>query len=202
MGAETQLNNLTGASYIERSWRLGGPMSVVQRKEAKDLFLDELKRVHSVSLACEYAQISRTTAYDWRGKDEVFATSWKDAVERSRDIARSSIYQRGILGWDEPIISMGQVVYSYKSVIDDDGRPMFDKKGKPITQRDEVVTIHKWSDSLALGYAKANLPEYKEKQQIDLTAQITTMAETAKDELLADLAVAIANEDKKQPSQE
>ena len=46
-------------------------------------------------------------------------------------------------------------------------------------------------------YGKANLPEYKEKQQIDITAQIVDMAEQAKNELLADLAARI-HEDKKQ----
>jgi hypothetical protein len=56
--------------------------------------------------------------------------------------------------------------------------------------------VHKWSDSLAALYAKANLPEYKEKQQIDLNAQITTIAETAKSELLADLAATMTDEDK------
>ena len=60
------------------------------------------------------------------------------------------------------------------------------------------LLIHKWSDRLASLYAKSNLPEYKEKQQIDLNAQITTMADNAKDELLAGLAAAIANEDQEQ----
>ncbi|GAC1668390.1 MAG: hypothetical protein PVS3B3_38870 [Ktedonobacteraceae bacterium] len=196
------VSKVTDETRIDRSWRLGGPMSATQRKEAKSLFIEALKQVHCVTMACEHAEISRKTAYEWREKDADFADLWENAVERSRDIARASIYQRGILGWDEPIISMGQVVYDYEPVLNEDGEPMSDKKGKPVMRRGSIQTIHKWSDTLALGYAKANLPEYKEKQQIDLTAQITTMAETAKDELLADLAAAIANEDKKQSSQE
>ncbi len=91
---------------------------------------------------------------------------------------------------------MGQAVYEYESVLDSEGKPMLDGKNKPIMKRGKPLTIHKWSDSLAALYARANLPEYKEKQQIDLNAQITTIAETAKAELLADLAATMTNEDK------
>lgn len=172
-----QSDNVTS---IARSWRLGGPMSAVQRKEAMSLFIEELKRTHNVTLACDQAGIARKTVYGWREKDAIFADQWEDAVERTKDNARMSIYQRGVTGWDEPIVAQGKVA------VDEFGNRLL---------------IHKWSDSLAALYAKANLPEYKDKQQIDLNAQITTMAETAKDELLADLAATIANEDKKQSSQ-
>ena len=187
---------------ITRTWRLGGPMKAAERKEAKALFLEALKRVHTVSLACDYAVVGRNTVYQWREHDSTFADAWEDAVERSKDIARMSMYQRGILGWDEPQVSQGQLVYEYEPVLDANGEPKLDGKFKPILRRVGQAMIHKWSDTLAMGYARANLPEYKDKQHIDLTAQITTIAENAKDELLADLAGAIANEDKEQTPQE
>jgi len=196
---QVKLDNLTP---ITRTWRLGGPMSAAQRKEAKSLFLDYLKTDHNITLACEYANVSRQTMYTWRERDQIFAEAWENAVERTKDIARSSIYQRAIIGWDEPLVSMGQPVYEIEEVVDKDGKPELDKRGNPKTCRGEKLTIHKWSDTLAIAYAKANLPEYKDKQQIDLNAQIFTMAEQAKDELLADLAAAITHEDQEQPSQE
>jgi hypothetical protein len=160
---------------ISRSWRLGGPMTPAQRKEAKALFLESLKQDPNVSLACDQANIARKTAYQWRELDETFADNWESAIERTKDVARSSIYQRGVLGWDEPVVAQGRVA---------------------MDEHDNRLLIHKWSDSLAALYAKANLPEYKEKQTIDLNAQITTMADNAKDELLADLAAAVASENK------
>lgn len=178
---------------ITRAWRLGGPMTAVQRKEAKTLFLEYLRKDPNVSAACDYAGIGRNTAYQWRDKDHKFNDEWRDAIERLNDVARSSIFQRGILGWDEPVVSNGQVVYEMEPFLDADGKQVYDK-GKPKMLRGKPITIHKWSDQLAIAYAKANLPEYKERQQIDLNAQITDMAESAKDELLADLAAAIANE--------
>jgi hypothetical protein len=182
-------------------WGVGGPKTADHRVLAKSWFLEELQRIHVVTLACEFAGIDRVTAYRWKESDKQFSEAWDRAVERTRDIARMSIFQRGILGWDEPMVSQGQVVYEYEAVLDDQGEQKKDEKGKPAYRRIGPLTIHKWSDSLASLYARANLPEYKEKQQIDLTAQITTLAETAKDELLAGLASAIANEDKEQTHQ-
>lgn len=176
--SNTKLNNLTP---ITRTWRLGGPMTAVQRKDAKTLFIESLKVDPNVSAACDTALISRVTAYQWREKDISFADAWEEAIDRSKDVARSSIYQRGILGWDEPVVAQGRVA---------------------LDENDNRLLVHKWSDSLAALYAKANLPEYKEKQTIDLNAQITTMADQAKDELLTDLAAAIANENKKSPDKE
>jgi len=172
-----------------------------ERKEKKEKFLAFLREDPTVSLACESIDIARKSVYEWRGKDEKFAEEWDNALERTRDVARSSIYHRGIIGWDEPMVSMGQVVYEQEPVLDDDGNQKIDKRGRPMTLRGAKVMMRKWSDSLALAYAKANLPEYKEKQQIDLNAQIFNMAEQAKNELLADLAAAIDNEDKEPSNQ-
>lgn len=183
---------------ITRAWRIGGPMTPAQRKEAKHLFIDYLKTDPNVSAACDVAGIGRNTAYQWREHDKNFADEWEQAIERTKDVARSSIYQRGIIGWDEAIVSNGQLVYEMEPLLDKDENQIYEK-GKPKMKRGKPKMVHKWSDSLAALYAKANLPEYKEKQQIDLNAQITTLADQAKDELLADLSAMIASE-KTQPN--
>ena len=174
--------------------RAGETMNATQRKEAKASFLLSLRTDPNVSLACDVAEISRETAYAWRKSDQAFALSWDNALERCRDTARSSIYQRGIYGWDEPALSQGQLVYTTEPVLDDAGKQTFEK-GKPVYRRGEVVMVHKWSDSLAAAYAKANLPEYKDKPQVNINAQLADLAEQAKQALLADLAAQIANED-------
>lgn len=176
-------------------------MAKLQRKQAQEAFLESLKSDPNVSLACDVAEISRDTAYRWRSESEDFAKQWDTALERTKDVARSSIYRRGILGWDEPVVSMGQAVYEYEPILDENGEQILDSKGKPLTRKTKMM-VHKWSDSLATLYARSNLPEYKEKQQIDLNAQITTIAETAKAELLADLAATMTDEDKDSVNQQ
>lgn len=178
-----------------RAWGVGGPLSAAQRKEAKALFLAELQRVHAVSLACEYAGIDRSTVYRWKDKDQKFADAWQNCVERSHDIARASIYQRGILGWEEPLVSMGQVVCEMSPALDNEGNLIFDKRGKPVMVPGKPLTVHKWSDSLAVAYAKANLPEFKDKPQVNVNAQLADLAEQAKAELLADLEASLSRED-------
>jgi hypothetical protein len=172
-------------------------MKAEERAKAKAAFLASLKVDPNVSLACDEAQISRDTAYRWKEGDQAFAKAWDTALERTRDVARSSIYKRGILGWDEPMISMGQVVYEQVPVVDDDGEQVYER-GRPAFRQGEKVMIRKWSDSLAALYAKSNLPEYKEKPQVNINTQLADLAEQAKQELLADLAASISHEDQDQ----
>jgi hypothetical protein len=141
-----------------RIMRKGGPMTTEQRNEAMAVFLESLCKDPNISLACDRAGIIRDTAYKWRDKYKEFAKGWEDAIERTRDTARSSIYQRAIIGWEEPVTSMGKVVY------DQDGNPLM---------------LHKWSDALANTYAKANLPEFKDKQSIDLNATLNGQINSA-----------------------
>jgi len=172
-------------------WGVGGPRTAEHKALAKQWFLEELPRCHTVSSACDYAHIDRVTAYKWKDQDKKFSDTWDRAVERTHDIARASIFQRGILGWDEPVVAQGQVVYEYEPVLDNEGKQTYDDKGKPIYKRLQRLTVHKWSDSLASLYAKANLPEYRDKQTIDVNLQVAEQAEKAKESLLASLGAAI-----------
>jgi hypothetical protein len=161
----------------------------------KEKFLEALGQDPTVLLACEVAGVARKTVYRWREQSKTFAEQWDEAVERGKDVARSSIYRRGILGWDEKVASQGQVVMEYEPVVDDEGNQLFGERGKPLVKGGKPLMIHKWSDSLAALYAKANLPEYKEKPQVNINTQLSDLAEQAKNELLSDIAASITHED-------
>ena len=109
MSDEQQQSSTKQDKQTTREWRLGGPMTAAQRKAAKSLFLEALKEDPNVSAACDHACIGRSTAYQWREIDESFANGWVDAIDYTKDVARSSIYLRGIIGWDEPIVAQGKV---------------------------------------------------------------------------------------------
>lgn len=164
-----------------------GPMSAQERKEAKALFVASLCKDPNVSLACDCAKISRKTAYEWKEADKQFAKDWDTSIERAKDIVRSAIFQRAAYGWKEIALSMNRVVYEYTPVLDDQGRQ--------IMQRGDVVYIHKWDTALQMGWAKANLPEYKDKQpDINIFNEINAMAINAKTELLTSLAPEVKDE--------
>lgn len=173
-------------------------MDTQERRQAKAVFLDALKTDPTVSFACEAAGIARNTVYRWREQDKAFAASWDAAVERTRDVARQSIYRRGILGWQEPLVSMGQPIYVEEPVLDEQQQPIRDGNGRVLTVP-VLLKVQKWSDTLAMGYAKANLPEYKDKPQVNINAQLADLAEQAKAELLADLAAALGHEEDRTP---
>lgn len=160
-------------------WGAGGPKSPEHRKMAKDWFLEDLPRIHVVTLACEYAGIVPKTAYEWKKHDLKFSEAWDVAVERIHDTARSAIFRRAFEGIESYVVSNGKLVYG------PDDFPLVEKK---------------YSDSLAALYARSNLPEYKDKQQIDIKLQMAEQDARDKEELLAGLAAAIANEDKEPTS--
>lgn len=154
-------------------------------KSLKKEFLDRYLARNNITAICDAMQIKRMNVYKWRERDEEFAQEWDDTAARWENNARESIYNRGIIGWDEPLISQGKVV------------------------RDEfggVMYVKRHSDILATLYAKAYLPEYKEKNNnIEIHTQIAAVAETAKTELLTSLAMSLSDEPQKQihePSQE
>lgn len=51
---------------------------------ARRLFLEVLSQTGRVTLACEYAQLSKQSAYALRARDPVFAASWDAACELAR----------------------------------------------------------------------------------------------------------------------
>lgn len=159
-------------------WGPGGPKSPEHRKLAKQWFLEELPRCHTVTGACEYAGIAPKTAYQWKEQDKTFADIWDVAVERIHDKARASIFHRAFEGTESFVVSNGKLVY------DPDGEPLKEKK---------------YSDSLAALYARANLPEYKDKQTIDLNVKMAEEAEKAKESLLASLGAVIDEDSKAAP---
>jgi hypothetical protein len=156
-----------------RKRRPGQRLTADERKTAQKTFLDAFSMTANVRAACLKAGISRNTVYEWQEHDDTFSFQFKQATEDANDMIRAELFRRAVQGYDKPLVSMGKVVYG--------------QDGKPLNER-------VYSDQLLSLLAKARLPEFKEKQQIDLNAQITTLADQAKDELLADLSAMIASE--------
>ena len=159
--------------------RLGGPMTPQEIETARAKFIASFRTEANVSLACARARIARSTAYEWRENDPEFAALWQDAEQDANDAIRREMYRRGVEGWDEPVVSAGMLVLH---------------QGKP-------VTIKRYSDTLIMALAKARMPEFRDKQSLDVYTHMSQMAEQAKEGMLADLEVVIANESKDQSDQ-
>jgi hypothetical protein len=113
-------------------------------KEKQCLFLDAYARQANVMVAAKAAGISRQTVYNWLEHDQDFSFAYHQAKEAAKDVIRAEIFRRGHDGWDEPVYQMGYY----------------------------AGTVHKYSDTLLIFHAKMLMPEYREKSQVDINAQV------------------------------
>jgi hypothetical protein len=104
-------------------------------------FLAALRRNGVITTACEAAGVGRTTVYDKRNADPVFAIAWDEALVEAADRIEAEVIRRAIDGY-----------------------------GVPVRYKGDVVGIDRaFSDSLAQMVLKAHKPDkYKERVQIDI----------------------------------
>ncbi|MBA3525718.1 MAG: hypothetical protein M3438_09430 [Pseudomonadota bacterium] len=77
---------------------------------ARRLFLQVLGETGRVSRACEYAQLSKQSAYALRARDPVFAAGWDAACEIARAPLADALYERAVEGVTDTITRGGEVV--------------------------------------------------------------------------------------------
>ncbi len=110
-------------------------------KARQRLFLQAFADHANVLLAARAAHINRTTVYTWLERDEDFSFAFNQAKEDARDVLRAEIYRRGKEGWDEPVFQQGKL----------------------------IDTVRKYSDTLLIFHSKALMPEYRDKQQVEMS---------------------------------
>ncbi len=152
---------------------VGQRLTKAQRKEAQEKFLKSFASNGNVRAACLSAGIDRSTVHRWNEHDEQFSMQYNLAKEDVNDTIRGEIFRRAMIGDEKYVVSGGMVV---------------EYQGKPLTFRAK-------SDTLLIFHAKARMPEYRDKQHIDVSADFGKMAEQAKQALLNDLA-SLINDDK------
>jgi hypothetical protein len=112
-----------------------------ERALAQRKFLVSFAKRANVLLAAKAAKVHRSTIYDWLEHDEDFFFAFNQAKEDAKDVLRAEIYRRGHDGWKESVYEAGVL----------------------------TKTVRKYSDTLLIFHAKALMPEYREKQQLDVT---------------------------------
>lgn len=77
---------------------------------ARRLFLEVLAETGRVSRACEYAQLTKQSAYALRARDPMFAAGWDAACELARTPLADALYERALDGTTDTITKDGEVV--------------------------------------------------------------------------------------------
>lgn len=139
--------------------RQGQRLSVEERKEVQRKFLDSFKLNANVTLACMQAGIDRSQIYRWQEHDEMFAQEFKQAELAANDMLLAAAWQRGVKGTEKPVVSMGKQVFVK---VKENGKEV----EKPLMER-------VYSDSLLSLLMKARMPEFRDKQQVDVNANVT-----------------------------
>jgi len=111
----------------------------------QDIFLENFAIHGNVSRACRTADIHRSTVLRWKEKSDGFLHRYQEAKEEAKDNIRYEIYRRALEGWDENVFHLGK----FSGV------------------------IHKYSDTLLIFHAKMLMPEYRDKQHIDVSGNMT-----------------------------
>jgi len=150
-------------------------MTADERKAAQDLFIKAMENTANVRAACMQAGISHTMIYQWAEHDLEFSVRFKEANTQANWLLFGEAWRRAMTGEEEYVISMGKIVYKPDSILSD-GTVL---KGTPLT-------IRKKSDKLLELLLKARLPEFRDKQSLEVTGNIDVTG--AKDRLLAKLA--------------
>lgn len=115
-------------------------------KDRQRLFLESYAKHANIRVSARDAGIHRSTVYDWQEHDQDFSFAFNLAKEDAKDVLREEIYKRGKEGWDEEVYQFGLL----------------------------AGTVHKYSDTLLIFHAKAMMPEYRDKQSIDMTTNAST----------------------------
>jgi hypothetical protein len=143
----------TRVARAPRARRPGESLSDEEIALAKQVFLADYAKYGNVGHACDKARIHRSTFYRWQEHEETFGIAFGQAKADYDDVLRQEIHRRAHDGVLEPVVSAGKL----------------------------VARVRKYSDTLLIFQAKSRMPEYREKQQVEISGQldINTLAAEA-----------------------
>lgn len=108
-------------------------------------FCAALAETCNVGKACKAIGIGRTTAYEWRDADPVFAEMWDRAMAVGVSALEDEAHRRAFEGVDKPIVHQGVVMDTFKD----------------------------YSDTLAIFLLKAHAPDkYRENSRIEMAGGV------------------------------
>jgi hypothetical protein len=115
----------------------------------KGAWLEAFEKRGTVVAACKTAGVGRTTAYEWRQKDEAFALAWADIEEATTEAMEREAFRRGVEGTVEPLVSAGK----------------------------HVTDVKKYSDTLLIFMLKARRPEkYRDNIKVEHAGKVETVS--------------------------
>jgi hypothetical protein len=94
----------------KRPSRRGGPGGREDAISKHPAFLEHLAKSDNVVASCKFSGLPWPTAFRHRLEIPSFAAAWDDARHQAKQEAHGELYQRGVVGWDEPVYQGGEMV--------------------------------------------------------------------------------------------
>ena len=133
-----------------RRRRSGQRLTKEERKIAQDEFIKAMANTANVRASCLAAGISHDTVYQWQEHDTEFGIRFRQANQQANWLLFGEAWQRAMKGEERYVVSQGKLVMG--------------TDGKPVTYREK-------SDRLLELMLKARLPEFRDKQQVEMTGK-------------------------------
>jgi len=85
------------------------PSSPTRRKrpQKRDRFLAEYRRTGNIKASAQFANVDRSTVYDWQNTDEAFSAALHVALDEYVDTLETEADRRAVEGVDEPVFYQG-----------------------------------------------------------------------------------------------
>lgn len=152
----------------QRVRRRGQRMTAQERKQAQDIFIKALSNTANVRAACMQAKISHSIVYQWQEHDPEFGIRFREANTDASWLLFGEAWRRAMTGEKKYVTSQGKQVY--------------DKDGNPLTYQEK-------SDRLLELLLKARLPEFREKQRVEMSGPDGSPIQTNSTTTLPDLSM-------------
>jgi hypothetical protein len=145
-------------------------------EQARAVYLAHLAEFGLHYQAAQAAGVTGQTVYDHRQKDEAFAALVEEAKGFYKDFIEHEVRRRAIEGCVEFYVQGGAVVMVPDADANGDvyplrdaetGEILHDAEGRPMLKMKPLVK-RVYSDKLIEMLAKRHIPEFREKQQVDL----------------------------------
>jgi len=132
----------------------------------KPAFLAALREVPVLRHGCDVTGVDRSTVLKARKADPEFDMAVEEAMEAGVDRAEQEAFRRAVVGFQEPVVDRGRLVYAYQRVVDAEGKeayePVLDAHGQPVP-----LTVRKYSDMLLTLVLKGRRKKvYAERREI------------------------------------
>jgi hypothetical protein len=132
-------------------------------------FLAAFARCGSITDAAAAAGVDRTAHYRWKAESFDYLEAFKRAEDEAADVLEDAAIERAVAGWEEPIISRGELVYRRDPETD---ALELDREGRPI-----ALTIRKRSDALLSQLLKAWKPsKFRENFKVETEHSFSGLA--------------------------